>query len=354
MPSPQVNVFSLLHQVLSSFVIRRSLTTRRLGSLIRLGGRRHGLALLLRVQHGLQLWRGLEAGMVRVLLVKVVFGLGPQLRGEFFEDGLQEAIDGFLLGALTVPDGDEVRVEADRETYAAELVACEAEKKGGECQSQVQINIEQDGAVHTILQHALELLSNGQQLHAGPKVRADALGHTEGPAAAVDVAAVLPDGAEARLEEVDGLAHLDLLDGGVVVVAPKVLHRLDLRAELLQLGLVAAVVGLLLVLCLPGGGRGPQSAWDAQDGWAPRSVYVREFHLDSLPVKVDIPVVLRRQRAHGLEKVALGVVARLGWRAYIRRVGVGALRQAREPAGEERRSRRSHFLRLVVLRVAEL
>ena len=68
---------------------------------------------LLRVQHGLQLGRGLEAGVVGVLLVEVVVGLGPQLEGQLLEDALEDGVDGLLLGRLAVPDGDEVRVEAD-------------------------------------------------------------------------------------------------------------------------------------------------------------------------------------------------------------------------------------------------
>ncbi len=77
----------------------------------------------------------------------------------------------------------------------------------------------------------------------GPDIRAGRLGHAEGPAAAVKIAAVFPDGLAARLEEVDGLAHLDLVDGRIVVIAPKVLHRLDLRAQLLELDLVVLVGG---------------------------------------------------------------------------------------------------------------
>lgn len=85
----------------------------------------------------------------------------------------------------------------------------------------------------TLVQRLLELLADGQQLHAGPHVGPDGLGHAKGPRAAVDVAAVLPHGAEALLEEVDTLAHLDVLDRCVVGVAPKVLHRRDGRADLL-------------------------------------------------------------------------------------------------------------------------
>ncbi len=164
------------------------------------------------------------------------------------------------------------------------------------------------GGERTLLEHALQLLPDGQQLHARPHVGPVALGHAEGPAAAEHVAAVLPDGLEAGLEQVDALAHLDLVDGGVVVVAPKVLHALDAGAELLELRLVLAAALLLLLL------------------------------LGRLAVEPHVPVVLGRERAHGLEEVALGVVALLGGRRHAGRVGVGALRQPREAAREEGRA----------------
>ncbi len=53
----------------------------------------------------------------------------------------------------------------------------------------------------------------------------------------------------------------------------------------------------------------------------------------SVPIEKDVPVVLRRQRPHRLEKVALGIVALLGGR-----VGLWVLGQAREVAGEELRA----------------
>ena len=60
--------------------------------------------------------------MVGMLLVKVVIGLGPQLGRELFQHAGEHVVDGLLLGRVTMPDGNEVRVEAHRETNAADLV----------------------------------------------------------------------------------------------------------------------------------------------------------------------------------------------------------------------------------------
>lgn len=184
----------------------------------------------------------------------------------------------------------------------------------------------------TLFQGTLQLLANGQELDAGPHVRAGRLGDAQGPATAVEVAAVFPDGAEARLEEVDGLAHLDLVDRGVVVVAPKVLDRLDLAAELLEFDMVLVVVGLV-VLGLPAG----RVSW-----WLHpiRGILGRERVAGDGgrgPVKVNVPVVLRGQRAHRFEKVALCVIALVGGRG-----GVDRLRQAGGAAREDLRSHGRH------------
>lgn len=95
---------------------------RSSGSSISGGG--DGSIALLSVENSLQLRRGLEARVVRVLLVKVVVGLGLQLGGQVLEDAGYQGVDGVLLGRVSVPDGDEVGVEADGETNAADLVGC--------------------------------------------------------------------------------------------------------------------------------------------------------------------------------------------------------------------------------------
>ncbi len=61
--------------------------------------------------------------MVGVLLVELVVGLGPQLGGQILQHALEDGVDRLLPGRLAVPDGDEVRVESDREADAADLVA---------------------------------------------------------------------------------------------------------------------------------------------------------------------------------------------------------------------------------------
>lgn len=62
--------------------------------------------------------------MVLVTLVEVVIGLGAQLGGELLEYAFEDSIDGFLLGAVAVPDGDEVGIEANGQTNATNLVVC--------------------------------------------------------------------------------------------------------------------------------------------------------------------------------------------------------------------------------------
>lgn len=102
----------------------RSGRQRRLSSSSGIRSSSNSSIALLGIQHGLQLGRGLEARVVRVLLVKVVVRLGLQLGGQVLEDAGDEGVDGVLLGRVAVPDGDEVGVEADGEADAADLVGC--------------------------------------------------------------------------------------------------------------------------------------------------------------------------------------------------------------------------------------
>lgn len=76
------------------------------------------------VEDGLELRGRVEAEVVGVPLVEVCVGLGAQLRGKLLHDTGEDALDRVLLGGVAVPDGDEVRVETDRETDAAELIIC--------------------------------------------------------------------------------------------------------------------------------------------------------------------------------------------------------------------------------------
>lgn len=71
----------------------------------------------------LQLRRDLEARVLRVLLVEVVVGSWAQLGRDIGQNAREHAVNGSLFRGVSVPDCDEVRVEADREAYATELVA---------------------------------------------------------------------------------------------------------------------------------------------------------------------------------------------------------------------------------------
>lgn len=102
----------------------------------------------------------------------------------------------------------------------------------------------------TLLKHILQLLSDSKDLHASPEISPVGLGNAESPATAENVAAILPDGLEPGLEQVDGLAHLDVLDGHVVVVAPEILDALDRGPELLQVRVVATIGGLALLVLI--------------------------------------------------------------------------------------------------------
>ena len=104
----------------------------------------------------------------------------------------------------------------------------------------------------TLLKHTLQLLADSKELHTGPDISPVGLGDTKSPATAENVATVFPDGLKSDLEKVDGLAHLDALDGHVVVVAPEILDTLDRGPELLQVRMVgsATIGGLVLLLVL--------------------------------------------------------------------------------------------------------
>lgn len=60
----------------------------------------------------------------------------------------------------------------------------------------------------------------------------------------------------------------------------------------------------------------------------------REGASGCIPVKVDIPHMLGRQRPHSLEETQLGIGSLLGGRVDVGRVRVLSLRQAGKSAGE--------------------
>jgi hypothetical protein len=74
----------------------------------------------------------------------------------------------------------------------------------------------------------LQLLANRHQLHSCPEVWTIGLRHPEGPAPTIYVSSVFPHWLETLLEQVDRLAHLDLVNWSVIVVSPEVLDGFDL------------------------------------------------------------------------------------------------------------------------------
>ena len=78
------------------------------------GGR--SLLLLLTssgIEHGLELRGRVETGVIRVSLVVVSVGLRVHLSRKLFHDAGDDVLDRVLLGGVAVPDGNEMRVEAD-------------------------------------------------------------------------------------------------------------------------------------------------------------------------------------------------------------------------------------------------
>lgn len=53
-------------------------------------------------------------------------------------------------------------------------------------------------------------------------------------------------------------------------------------------------------------------------------------------VEIDVPIMLRRERPHGFQEVALCIIALFGRRADVRHIRAGALGQARKVPGEQR------------------
>lgn len=175
----------------------------------------------------------------------------------------------------------------------------------------------------TLFEHILQLLSNSKELHASPEISPVGLRDAEGPATAENIAAVFPDRLESGLEQIDGLAHLDVLDGHVIVVAPEILDAFDRGPKLLQVRVVATIGGLALLVLF----RSVQMRYV-------RSYCILHLHTDLqyIPIEPNVPVMLRRQRTHRLEKVALRVIPLRSWRAH---AGIVTLRQAGEAAREE-------------------
>lgn len=159
------------------------------------------------------------------------------------------------------------------------------------------------------------VMPNGQPLAGN--------GAADGGSDAEPSAAPFPDRFESGLEQIDGLAHLDVLDGHVIVVAPEILDAFDRGPELLQVRVVATIGGLALLVLI----RSVQMQ-------CVRGYCTLHMHTDFqyTPIEPNVPVMLRRQRTHRLEEVALRVIPLCSWRAH---AGIVTLRQAGEAAREE-------------------
>lgn len=149
------------------------------------------------------------------------------------------------------------------------------------------------------------------------------------------------------LEEVDGLAHLDLLYGRVVGDAPEVLDGLDELAQCLDRRLVV-ILGLFFVfLCDASveGGEGRERRVVSKSCFcfvlgcmarASKLGWTCWFQKSSnVLVEPELPVMLRGQSAHGLEEIPLRIVALLCRGADVWRGGIDTLGERREASCEE-------------------
>jgi hypothetical protein len=102
----------------------------------------------------------------------------------------------------------------------------------------------------TNIETTLQFLPNRHQLHSRPEIWAIDLGHPEGPAATIYISSVFPHWLETLFEQINGFAHLNLVNWSIIVVSPEVLYRLDLRAELLEGGSIGPIGRLGLILLL--------------------------------------------------------------------------------------------------------
>lgn len=144
---------------------------------------------LLGIKDGLELRWSLETCMVGMFLVEVVVRLRAKLRGELFKDAGEDAVDGFLLRGVAVPNGDVVGIEADTESDAAELVICRAGQKTllvslGKPRGEGDRGAAKGrclGLNHTGIKGTLKLLADGEELHTSPYVRTGIFWDAEGP-----------------------------------------------------------------------------------------------------------------------------------------------------------------------------
>ena len=211
-----------------------------------------------------------------------------------------------------MPDRDEMGVESNRKADTAKLVSY--------FKPSVLFEVYRHHLFLTSFQAALQLLPNGHQLDSRPEIRPVGFRNSEGPASSIYVSSIFPNGLKSLLEQVYGFSHLDLVDGGIVVVPPEVLDGFDLGAYLLESRIVRSISRLLLILLLSA----KLSAVERQHNGCQKRLAAHGSGQKSslsattgLPVKIYIPIMLGWQRPHGLQHILLRIVPLFGGRASV-------------------------------------
>jgi hypothetical protein len=141
-----------------------------------------------------------------------------------------------------VPDRDEMGVESNRKADTAKLVSY--------FKPSVLFQVYYRHVSLTSVEAALQLLPNGHQLDSRPEIRPVGFRNSERPTSSIYVPSIFPNGLKSLLEQVYGFSHLNLVDGGIVVVPPEVLDGFDLGAYLLEGRIVGSIGRFLLILLL--------------------------------------------------------------------------------------------------------
>lgn len=121
----------------------------------------------------------------------------------------------------------------------------------------------------TIPEHVTELLADREQKDFHPKLGTYSFGHTKSPSSALDIARVLPHGADAALEEMHGVLHFELLQGELVDAFPEGLDGDDVFEEAGE-AVFVGVAGRVVFLVVEGPG--------VAEGWRADLAQHVQFH----------------------------------------------------------------------------